>query len=237
MINCIVVDDEQVGIDILRSLILKTPQLNLLASFLDPVEALDSIKELHPHLIFLDVDMPQFTGLDMIELLKTKLGAKTPHIILTTSHQEHALKGYELGVTDYLLKPISLKRFKLSIDRITEMKEETKEEVKAPPFFFVESEGKKVKIDFADVLYLESAGNYVKLITQKGRHTLYSSLSSLQTILPEDSFSRIHNSFIVAITQIQSVTRTEVVVGTGKEQKHIPIGVTFKEAFFKKLNL
>jgi two-component system LytT family response regulator len=236
MIKCMIVDDEQAGIDVLTDHIQKTPDLEIVATFLDSVKALDSLREGTVDLIFLDIDMPRFSGLDFVEALQAKK-QKLPYIIFTTGHDSYAVQGFEQGITDFLLKPITFKRFKIAIDRLLSKHLSAVAAAPAPSFFFVESEGKKVKIDFEDILYLEAAGNYVKLITLKGNHMLYASMSSIQAQLPESGFSRIHNSFIIAIPHIQSVTRNEVVLLVDKKAKPMPVGVTYREALFKKLKI
>jgi len=237
MITCIIVDDEQICIDILCSHIQKVANLSLIATFQDPVEALESVSSSPVDLIFLDIDMPRFSGLDFIETLKSNSRSKFPHIILATSHAEHAMKGFDHGVTDYLLKPITLQRFLVAIERLKTNSGVITQPKKESTFLFVESEGKKVKIDFADILYIEAAGNYVKLITQNGNHIIYSSMSAIQTQLPESDFSRIHNSFIIAISKIQSVAKNEVFLSDGEKPMPFPIGPSFKEALFKKLKI
>jgi two-component system LytT family response regulator len=237
MITCIITDDEQFSIDILTDHIQKTPELKLVSTFTDPLKALDLVLEHPVDLIFLDIDMPRFSGLDFVETLEVRNKGPMPYIIFTTGHDRYAIKGFEHGVTDYLLKPITLKRFKQAIERLVGHLEKSPESEKEQTFFFVESEGKKVKITFSQILYVEAAGNYVKLVTLKERLLLYTSMNAIQAQLPETRFSRIHNSFIVSIVHIHAVTRNEVIISADGKLKDLPVGVTFKEAFFKKLKL
>jgi two-component system LytT family response regulator len=237
MIKSIVVDDEQVGIDIICAHIQMIPELVLAGSYRDSIKALNSIDIAAVDVIFLDIDMPNFTGLDFIEALKARKGAFYPRVILTTSHDEHAIKSYELGVADYLLKPISFKRFKIAIERLKDNLQKDSVPEQQSAFMFVEAEGKKIKIDFVDLLYVEAAGNYIKLFTSKGNQMLYTSMSIIETQLPANMFARIHNSFIIAIGLIRSVTRNEVILSFDSKHKAFPIGVKYRKAFLKKLGI
>jgi DNA-binding LytR/AlgR family response regulator len=236
-INCVVIDDEQAGIDVLSDHLGKIPEITLSSTFQDPITALDCVQKTPVDLVFLDVDMPRLSGIEFIETLKAKPEYILPVIIITTAHDQHAVKGFEHGVADFLLKPITFKRLKIALDRIFDTHAKQNLSAKSQGFIFVESEGKKIKINFADICYLEAAGNYLKVFTLKGNYILYTSLSALQAQLPETDFARVHNSFLISIAQIQSVTRNEITIGTGKEDRKIPIGVTFREAVFKWLKL
>ena len=237
MIRCIVIDDEQVGIDIMTDHIGRIPELNLVQTYTDALKALDSIRQAPPDLIFLDIDMPGFSGLDFVEALRSKPLKINPRIIFTTGHDAYALQGFDHGITDFLLKPIGFKRFKIAVDRVIENMDQAIGQEKNTTFFFVESEGKKVKLDFSDIIYLEAAGNYVKIITLKENYIIYTSMSAIQKQLNENDFARVHNSFIISIPKIQSVTRNELVMNCSGKSKPIPIGNSFKDKLFLKLGI
>ena len=204
MINCIIVDDEQHAIDILVHYVKQTPHLNLVASFTNPIEALELIGQQKIDLVFLDIQMPELSGIDFIKAIHGK-----SKVILTTAYSEFALEGYDLYVVDYLMKPIRLPRFLTAVQKAMQQINPGAEtaEKKDDDYIFVktESKGKLLKINLADIDFVESMKNYVA-IHRGGQKTLvYTSLKELEEHLPKKQFIRVHKSFIIPIARITGI--------------------------------
>lgn len=205
MITCIIVDDEQHAIDILEHYVKQTPHLQLAGSFTNPIEALQLLSQQKVDLVFLDIQMPELSGIDFIKTIHGK-----SKVILTTAYSEFALEGYELYVMDYLLKPIRLPRFLAAVQKAAEQIE------KAGPsqlttadedFIFVKTEakGKLLKINLAEIDFIESMKNYV-VIHRGGQKTLvYTTLKELEERLPQKQFIRVHKSFIIPVSRITGI--------------------------------
>jgi two-component system LytT family response regulator len=207
MINCIIVDDEQHAIDILVHYAKQTPHLNLVASFTNPIEALQLLGQQKIDLVFLDIQMPELSGIDLIKAIHGK-----SKVILTTAYSEFALEGYELYVVDYLLKPIRLPRFLTAVQKVAQQMNtisETSSQQETPEddyvFVKTESKGKLLKINLADIDFIESMKNYVA-IHRGGQKTLvYTSMKELEERLPKKQFIRVHKSFIIPISRITGI--------------------------------
>jgi DNA-binding LytR/AlgR family response regulator len=206
MISCIIVDDEQHAIDILVHYVNQTPHLQLAASFTNPIEALQLLTEEKIDLVFLDIQMPELSGMDFIKAIHGK-----SKVILTTAYSEFALEGYELDVVDYLLKPIRLPRFlaavQKAVQQINAANDTSQQETAEDDYIFVktESKGKLLKINLADIDYIESMKNYVA-IHRGGQKTLvYTSMKELEEHLPRKQFLRVHKSFIIPISRITGI--------------------------------
>jgi DNA-binding LytR/AlgR family response regulator len=204
MINCIIVDDEQHAIDILEHYTRQTPQLNLMGSFTDPVEALHFIEGNPVDLAFLDIQMPGLTGIEMIRALQGRC-----RVVLTTAYSEFALEGYELYVVDYLLKPIRLPRFLAAVQKAREQIRASgiKDSAPVPGYIFVktESKGKLVKINLADIDYVESMKDYVAIYRGEEKTLVLITMKKLEESLPKKDFIRVHKSFIVPISKITGI--------------------------------
>jgi DNA-binding LytR/AlgR family response regulator len=222
MINCIIVDDEQHAIDILVHYVKQTPYLNLVGSFTNPIEALELLNGQKIDLIFLDIQMPELSGIDFIKTLHGK-----SKVILTTAYSEFALEGYELYVADYLMKPIRLPRFLTAVQKAVQLINSGNETLKETPeddYIFVktESKGKLLKINLSDIDFIESMKNYM-VIHRGGQKTLvYTSMKELEEHLPKNQFIRVHKSFIIPIFRITGIegnlvrlknVTTEIVIG------------------------
>jgi DNA-binding LytR/AlgR family response regulator len=206
MINCLIVDDEQHAIDILTHYISQTPFLHLAASTTNPIEALQIVNEQPIELIFLDIQMPELSGLDFIKAIHGK--AK---VILTTAYSEFALESYELDVVDYLLKPIRFPRFLQAVQKVAKetpepVKESSSEEVEDDYIFVkTESKGKLLKINLADIDYIEGMKNYVAIHCAEKKTLVYTSMKELEERLPHKRFLRVHKSFIIPIAKITGI--------------------------------
>ncbi len=237
MITCIIVDDHQEAIDVLRIHLKNITVLGLKATFTNPLEALEYLNKNKIDLLFLDVEMPNFSGLDFLDHLNAKSGTPIPKIIFITGHHSYAVTGYDKGVSDYLLKPVSLSRLKLAIDRLLPSFRNMSDSEPKNSFFFVDSDNKKLRIDFADILYIEAAGNYVTIATKAKKYMIHDSLSSIAGSLPEKDFLRTHKSHITSVSNIRSVSATELNVTFEGVSKNIPIGPTYKVGVFKSLGI
>lgn len=234
-ITCMVVDDQHQSIDLIKDHIEQVPILSLRYETTNPVHALGFLDNEKVDCIFLDVDMPQLSGLEFIEALKSKFGNDIPKIILITGYDTYALSGYDYGVFDYLLKPVNFKRFKIAADRLLASFNQTKKE--PVTFFFADVDGEKIKINFSDIICIEAAGNYISIYTDKKKYTCYNTLNGMQEILPESEFIRVHKSFIASVSSIQSVRGNELFVTVNGATKRIPIGITYKEKLLKALRI
>jgi DNA-binding LytR/AlgR family response regulator len=204
MINCIIIDDEQHAIDILEHYVKQTPQLNLVGTTTNPIEALQMVTANNVDLVFLDIQMPELSGIDFIKALHGKA-----QVILTTAYSEFALESYELDVVDYLLKPIRLPRFLQAVQKVVSTQEskaeETREDTDDYIFVKTESKGKLLKINLADIDYLEGMKNYVAIHSAGKKTLVYTSMKELEERLPQKQFMRVHKSFIISISKITGI--------------------------------
>ncbi|WP_116106618.1 LytR/AlgR family response regulator transcription factor [Lewinella sp. IMCC34191] len=229
-LTCLVVDDEPMARRLLQQYVEQTPNLTLTASIGNPLQALKVLQEDPPDILFLDVQMPELTGTSLLKILKKK-----PVVVLTTAYSEYALEGYELEVTDYLLKPITFERFLQCVERITQAKnpvhspgvlsvEGSIPAPAAPSFFFVKDGTKSVRINFDEITHIEGLKDYVKIHTLSKRITTLQSLKKLMETLPAGQFVRVHHSYIVALKWIEEVSRDEVTIG----DVTVPVSDTYR---------
>lgn len=224
-IKCIVVDDEPLAIQLLENYIQKIPFLELVFSSENPILALEFLQSNEADLIFLDIQMPELSGISFMEIVGSKL-----KYILTTAYAEFALEGYEHSVVDYLLKPISFERFYkccLKVQERFEIQTSQKD-----TFFFVKSSGQQHRVNFNEILYVESIKDYANIKTNSQEYIILDTLKSLENQLPTDDFVRVHKSYIINLNQIKSVDSKVAHLNSGQE---IPIGESFKTNFLKKL--
>ncbi|OJX30501.1 MAG: DNA-binding response regulator [Chryseobacterium sp. 36-9] len=223
-IKCIVVDDEPLAVSLLSSYVEKMPFLELVYSSENPIEALEYIQKKEADLIFLDIQMPELTGINFMKIVGNKL-----KYILTTAYAEYALEGYEHNVVDYLLKPISFERFQKSALKAQERFAVNRDSNDS--YFFVKSSGQQHRINFNEILYIESIKDYVNIKTENQEYIVLDTLKSLENQLPEN-FARVHKSFILNLEKIEKIDVKNVFLNSGKE---IPIGETYKSEFFLKI--
>lgn len=207
MIKCIIVDDEQHAIDILVHYVGQTPFLELVGTTTNPIEALQMVTEKRADLIFLDIQMPELTGIEFIQAIHG-----TARVILTTAYSEFALQGYELDVVDYLLKPIRLPRFLSAVQKAAKLvnegnAESVKEENIEDDYIFVktESKGKLLKINLEDIDYIEGMKNYVAIYRNGQKTLVYASMKEIEERLPGRQFLRVHKSYIIPIARITGI--------------------------------
>ncbi len=219
MVRCLLVDDESPAIDLLKNHITMLNDLEVIASCYSAVEAFEVIKKEKIDLLFLDIEMPVLKGLDFLRSLQNP-----PKVIITTAYREYALDGYDLDIIDYLLKPISFDRFVKSVDRYYERIQPTDissiDTESSPSFFYVNINKKHIKIEFNDILYIESLKDYVRIHTVKERLVVKGNIGKLEDQLPANQFLRTHRSYIVALHKITAYTQKDVEIG----DIEIPIG-------------
>lgn len=233
--KCLIVDDEPLARQLLESYVLKVNGLSLVKSCEHAIEAFTVIQNRPVDLVFLDIQMPQVTGIDLLRSLKQR-----PRVILTTAYREYAFEAYDLDVVDYLLKPISFERFLRSISKIYQLKQpvEQGEELLTgvqtfeEAYIYLREEREMVKVFLKDILYIESMRDYVRVKTHDRQIVTYQKISYLEQKLPEKKFVRIHRSFIVAYDKIASFTSQSVRIGA----LNIPIGRNYKNETLRVLN-
>lgn len=237
-LSCVIVEDEPMARQLLTQYVEKVSTLQLLSSFANPLKALDFLRENEPDILFLDVQMPEITGIALLKILKTQ-----PIIILTTAYSQYAIEGYELDVTDYLLKPITFERFLKAVEKASQKVSDkqalaqkndltvdrSNETPPAPTndFLFVKDGTKLVKIRIKDIQFIEGLKDYVKIHTPKGKITTLQRLKVLESQLPPNRFIRIHHSYIIAIEWIDVIHRDRVEM----DNHSIPISDTYRKAF------
>lgn len=226
--KCLVLDDEQHSIDILTDYVEKTPNLSLIAAFKNPIDAISLIQTETIDIAFIDVQMPNLTGLQFLKLLDKKT-----KVVLCTAYSEYAIDGYELNVVDYLLKPISFDRFLRAVKKIEENSQPTIQNninKSEDEYIFVkaESKGKFIKINLRDILFIEGLGNYQKIQLPNNQVVCQLKMKNLEDQLSTGGFVRVHKSFLVPINKISQIEGNKIMIDTHQ----IPIGDNFKDALF-----
>jgi two-component system LytT family response regulator len=220
-LNCIIIEDEPLAVKILSDYIAETPFLSLQATFKDAILATEYLHEHTPDLIFLDIHLPKLKGMAFLKTL-----SHPPAVIITTAYHQYAVEGFNLNVTDYLLKPFEFERFLVAVNKVKAAQREKMVEIQeAKDFIFLNVQKKKVKIMFVDMLYIESQREYIKIVTTKNTFLSKMSTHEIEALLPSTLFKRIHRSFIVSIKKIDSYT-AEMVELNGIS---IPIGRGYRE--------
>jgi two-component system LytT family response regulator len=220
-LTCIIVEDEPLARQILEGYISRISFLDLRGSFEDAIDAIEHLRENHVDLMFLDIHLPEIKGITFLKTL-----VKPPAVIITTAYHEYALEGYELNVVDFLLKPFEFERFLAAVNKVKTQSLSsvvTSEPVK--DYLFVNIQLKKVKILFAEILYIESQKEYVKIVTQHGSYLTKMSTHQIEDLLPEKLFKRIHRSYIIAIHKVRSFNSETVEI----DGNTIPVGRGYKD--------
>jgi DNA-binding LytR/AlgR family response regulator len=220
MINCIAIDDEPLALEVIKKYVSETPLVNLTNVFTDAIQALTFLKSQKTDLIFLDIHMPDISGLQFIKALKDK-----PKVIFTTAFSQYAVKGFELEAVDYLVKPFTFDRFMKALLRVKKTLPDSPEPSDTMMgYFFVKSEHHSVKINFHDILYIEGLDDYIKIYLPDSKPVLSQmSMKSVIDRLPKDQFMRVHRSFIVPLAHILSIRNRRIYL----DQREIPVGDTY----------
>lgn len=225
-INCIIIEDEPLALERTKNYVLRLPYLNLLASFENGVEALSFLKTNKVDLIFLDIRMDELSGIQLLESVKIE-----SEIIITTAYPEYALKGYELAVTDYLLKPFTFERFLQAVDR-AENRLKKNEPGNEKKFIFVKTEYRLEKLFLNELLYIEGMRDYRRLHTISKRIMTLQTFGDFEQEIPAEIICRVHKSYMVALDKIDSIERDRIKI----RETLIPISDTYRKAFFERIN-
>lgn len=234
-LRCLVVDDDPLSVQVVLNCIANTPFLTASGSFTNPVEAAEHLRTNPVDLLFLDVEMPVLSGLDLLRTLQHQ-----PLVVLITSSKNYAVEAFEQAVVDYLVKPVSYPRFLQAAQKVLDTTERTAAtaneaiETSAPDadFTFVKVDNKLVRVNFDDVRYVEALGDYVHIVTGQSKLIVYSTMKAVEGKFPTSRFVRVHRSFIVNFSRIQALEDNAVIV----ETKHIPVGQTYLREVMQRLN-
>jgi len=233
--KCLVVDDEPLARDLMRGHIEKLENFEIVADCDNAMKALSVLREKHVDLIFMDIQMPQITGIEFLKTLK-----HPPKVIFTTAYREYALEGFELDVVDYLLKPITFERFLKSVnkyylscqDQVQVVPNSSTEKTQEESYIYVKENKKVIKIYLSEIRYIEGLSEYVQIYTEKRKIITKTSMALMEEKLPAANFLRIHKSFIVPVNKIEAFTANTIEIH-GKE---LPIGRNYKNAVLNSLN-
>lgn len=223
-ISCIIIEDEPLAQERVKNYCEKLGFLDVQGIFDNGLDALGFIKAQKPDLIFLDIEMDQLNGIELLQTLNNP-----PKVIITSAYEKYALKGYELNVIDYLLKPFSFERFLQALDKVNEVFEPTT--TNQDDFLFVKTEYRIEKVPLKEILYIEGMRDYRNIQTPQKKILTLQTFGVLEQRLPADKFCRVHKSFIVAISKIDFIERNRIKIG----EKRIPISDTYKSKFFKQI--
>ena len=226
MLNCIILDDEPLAVKLLKEYVGKLPDLNLVYAGTDVYAALQLAQEGKADLIFLDIQMPELTGIQFMKILNGKC-----KIILTTAYEEYALQAFDLDVVDYLLKPFSPDRFQVAVQKARERLAPGTVNEPVRDHIFVKSEYRMIRINLRDIFYFESLRDYVAIHHRDGKTLTLQSLRSFEEELPPRDFVRIHKSYLISLSQIQAIERRRVII----QDQYLPIGDTYLAEFKKRV--
>ena len=229
-INCIAIDDEPLALSKLEGFISKVPELKLIRTFDNSIEAIGWLKENNADLIFLDIQMEQLTGIQFLE----SVGSNS-RVILTTAFDQYAIRGFELNVTDYLLKPFSFQRFIQAVNKVMDHYSQKHNNRQLSQmndsYIFVKTEYRLERIDIDNILYIEGMKDYLRIICTDKKIMTLQSFAKIEESLPSNKFCRVHKSFIVAIDKVKSIERGVILIAG----QRIPLSNTYKDVFFSKI--
>ena len=236
-LTCIIVDDEPLAVKLMESFVKKTPDLELLGSFTDSVEAINAVKEQKPNLLFLDIQMPDLNGMELAHMIPTET-----RVIFTTAFKEYAFESYEVKALDFLLKPIRYNKFMVAVEKAKEWFSSRSEESNLPPpsslhtpqSLFVRVDGELRNISIENIVYVNGMKDYVMFYLDGEAKPLITHLTmkAVEEMLPPEKFLRVHRSYIIAVDRIRKVDRNDCIY-IGNEIIHVPDG--YQDAFHKFL--
>ena len=224
--SCIIIEDEPLALKRTKAFVDKVPFLDLCATFDNAFTGLSYLKKNVIDLLFLDINMDEISGIDLLE--STKI---TSQVIITTAYQEYALKGYELNVTDYLLKPFTFNRFLQAVTKAQEKIQHTSKNV-TPDFIFIKTENRLEKIMLNDIMYIEGMRDYIRIHTSSKKIMTLQKLKDLEKFIPNHIVCRVHKSYMVGLNKIDSIERSRIKIAN----QIIPISETYREYFFQLIN-
>jgi len=232
VLKCIAVDDEPLALKLVETFIEQTPFLELITTCDNAVEAMGIIRETKPDVVFLDINMPNLTGMELARLIQDQAGP-LPKIIFTTAYNHYAIEGYKVNAVDYLLKPFSYEEFLRASSKVLQLHEESNNQFQTftadDEFIFLKVEYQWVRISLKDICYIESLKDYVKVHLEDSQKALLSliSLKALEEKLPSSKFMRVHRSFIVSLDKISAISKNSIFI----DKIEITVGEQYKEAF------
>ncbi len=233
-LNCVIVDDEPIARDIVQTYCAHLPNLTIVASCGNALEAKAVLQMYKVDILFLDINMPVLSGIAFLKTLKNP-----PQVIFTTAYKEHAVDAFDLSACDYLLKPFSLERFMIAVDKAIERLQgnlainQEPAETSKDAFFFIKADGKIYKVLHDDLLFAEAKGNYTSIVTTQNTLLPVVTFSNFEELLPKNLFLRVHRSFIINKSKITHIEGNRVFV----DNNEIPIGSNYKEEFLKVLGI
>lgn len=227
LIQCIVIEDEPLALKKLVGFIDKIDYLKISRTFDNAIEAISYLKTNTVDIIFLDIQMEDFSGIQFLESVKQR-----PKVIVTTAYDKYAIQGYELDVADYLLKPIAFERFIQAVEKVSNTISPIFNRP-ANDFIFVKTEYRHEKIKVSDILYIQGMSEYLRIVTKDKKIMTLQNFKAIQEVLPEDSFVRVHKSYIVAIDKIESIERNRIKI----KEMTIPVSETYMDGFYNKLGI
>lgn len=233
--RCVIVDDEPLARELICGYVGKLENFEVIGECSDAMKALNVMREKQIDLIFMDIQMPQITGIEFLKTLK-----HPPKVIITTAYREYALEGFELDVVDYLLKPITFERFLKSVNKFYQMNQDeiqiqsgnSVEKIIDEPFIYVKENKKVIKVYLSEIKYIEGLSEYIQIFTDKRKIITKTSMLLMEEKLPAESFLRIHKSYIISIGKIEAFTANTIEI----QGKELPIGRSFKNAVISALN-
>ena len=225
MINCIIIEDEPLAVKKLVNYIEKLPTLNLSATFSSAISAIEFLKTNSVDLIFLDIEMKELTGIQLLESIHIK-----SKVIITTAYEKYAIKGFDLQVSDYLLKPISFERFVKACDKATQDLNQHLNITHCK--IFIKTEYRLEGVDTSEILYIEGMGDYRRIVTLQKRIMTLQTFKELMALLPMEKFCRVHNSFVVSLEKIEKIERNRLTIN----EKLIPISDSYEKEFSHRIN-
>jgi two-component system, LytTR family, response regulator len=224
--SCIIIEDEPLALERTKSFVSKIPFLSLCGTFDNALTGLSYLKVNKVDILFLDINMDELSGIELLESSKIE-----SQVIITTAYQEYAIKGYELNVTDYLLKPFTFDRFLKAVNKAYESSIQP-QNTSNHEFIFVKTENRLEKINISDILFIEGMRDYRRIHTINKKIMTLQNFSELEQIIPSNLVCRVHKSYMVGINKIESIERMRIKVSS----QIIPISETFKDVFFKIIN-
>jgi DNA-binding LytR/AlgR family response regulator len=228
VIRCAIVDDEEMSRKNIEQLVKRVSDLKLVAVCEDAVEASNVLRKEQVDLVFLDVEMPEMTGIELIKSLKHK-----PEIVLVTSKENYAVEAFEYDVADYIVKPATYERFLKAYDRVVARLKSDEEQSVNDDAVFVKVDTQLVKVKTSDILWVEAFGDYVNIFTDSDRYIVHSTMKGMENKLSPEYFIRVHRSYIVRLEKIKAIEETIIIIG----KKLIPIGDSYRSSLMKRLNM
>ena len=226
--NCLIVDDDKISRHIIQQYVQRTDFLKLILSCSSAIEAVNVIRIETINLIFLDVEMPEMSGLEFIKTLDEK-----PQIILVTAHAKYAVEAFEHDVTDYIVKPVSYSRFLIAVEKAKKRFENQQAKTSAVSHIFVKSDSQLIRINTKDIQCIEALADYVVINTTREKYIVHSTMKGIENKLSLKEFMRVHRSYIVRLDKIESIDENALVIN----KKLIPIGGSYKKKLMEQINL